>query len=148
MPISAIFASPLSRAATRGTAVVLEASPVDAAARLACGPLRVEQPSLGARHRPDRGSATEGWSPEGGTKHVWQHAAHHAALRQKPLIEPELVLGLLIALVLPEHSGAAFLHGPDVDLWRRPASIAAQSLAVLPAKSVLTASHFEYPSCG
>ena len=37
---------------------------------------------------------------------------------------PELILGLLIALILPERGGATVLHGPDVDLGRRPASIA------------------------
>ena len=38
---------------------------------------------------------------------------------------PELVLGLLITLVLPEYCGAAVPHRPDVDLRRRPASSSA-----------------------
>jgi hypothetical protein len=38
---------------------------------------------------------------------------------------PELVLGLLITLVLPEDCGAAVPHRPDVNLRRRPASSSA-----------------------
>src|SRR5262245_56883731 len=37
---------------------------------------------------------------------------------------PKFVFGLLIALILPVHRGAAILHGPDFDLARGPAMAA------------------------